>query len=651
MRKLLNRPDRTSEMGTVEALLPNSLLSDASMLAQIAGTLYESSHPEAPDMTGLHLACSTLSMRVINAFLQAIGYNPPTVNIRSRRGESLLQFILQRHSRWNNSMVPIMKALVKHGYSMDASDMQLYGSDTREAIAMLSKYARSIQTAQELHVMLCQLPPADAAEILFASRDYLVRCNIDIFQRNSPDRPSTVEKLLMRISGNQFPELIEWVHTHYPNEFTRKLFLMHKFRSIIWNSISIETALADILQQLNKADLNLLDRAIWLDTFRTRKHSLLNEVPKREEELDIRKTNPFSLWHLLPLQCDISICVLRWLLEQKFDFTFTDTSSNETIFSGLHVAFLVLNGNEHVPLLHQILSFSYEKSNTFDWRDLNLARMAQNRHAVKWLLARDGQHLCSQHIDIPANQFTFYMQYSRLPLALNLQNFSQLTSHGLISLQHNADLLALPITGTNDEIEKDLVVQRCNVFPCPAPDQDFTVGCSERFLVQISMKYFGSPSIPGDNSDTVVALHLRIYPGIPALLGSLILTTIPEERVLAAGRLVGAGLDPNEITQIEALKASKLLQNSLNQQVLALLEEVTPLAYAVAIADDNLVKQLLDLGVNPCQVCEIPISALNFFSISGNLNPVVRKELRFCSIIIYRYFPQDSIQDSDPRPT
>ena len=177
-------------MGTVDALLPNSLLSDASTLAHIAGTLYESSHPEAPGITGMHLACSTLSMRVISAFLQAIGPNPATVNSRSRQGESLLQFIFQRHLSWKNSMVPIVQALVQHGYSMDAYDMKLYGGDHRAAIAMLSKYTHSIQTAQQLQLMLCQLPPSDAAEVLSASGYYLVPRNIDISERNSLAGPS-----------------------------------------------------------------------------------------------------------------------------------------------------------------------------------------------------------------------------------------------------------------------------------------------------------------------------------------------------------------------------------------------------------------------------------------------------------------------------
>ena len=93
-------------MCTVDALLPDWLLADAGTLARVAQTFFGVKRAEAADITGMHLACSTLSMRVLTAFLGAIPPESSVINIKTKCGQTLLQFMLERHRSWTESWVP-----------------------------------------------------------------------------------------------------------------------------------------------------------------------------------------------------------------------------------------------------------------------------------------------------------------------------------------------------------------------------------------------------------------------------------------------------------------------------------------------------------------------------------------------------------------
>ena len=87
LRKMLGFPERTCQMRTVDTLLPDSLLADARTLQRVACTPFASSHPSSRGLRGMHLACGTLSLRVVDAFLRAVGANSPAIHVRSNRGK------------------------------------------------------------------------------------------------------------------------------------------------------------------------------------------------------------------------------------------------------------------------------------------------------------------------------------------------------------------------------------------------------------------------------------------------------------------------------------------------------------------------------------------------------------------------------------
>ena len=144
----------------------------------------------------------------------------------------------------------------------------------------------------------------------------------------------------------------------------------------------------------------------------------------------------------------------------------------------------------------------------------------------------------------------------------------------------------------------------------------------------------------------------RQYPGISLLVVALLLSTDPAESLRAAPRLLAAGNDPkasagngpkasagndpkasarndpkasarndpnapsgngpnasvwndpNAITSTAILRAfASKWSRFYGQNLLDLVDQVTPLALAVASQDSALARQLLQLGANPCLVC------------------------------------------------
>ena len=480
-------------MCTVDALLPDWLLADAGTLARVAQTFFGVKRAEAADITGMHLACSTLSMRVLTAFLGAIPPESSVINIKTKCGQTLLQFMLERHRSWTESMGPILGALMRHGYTLDSRDNDLIRS-SHKALVQAFQNSADFQTAQNFLDLINELHSSDAAELLFALCDQLLRLNVDIFKRESQNQPSIVAKMLY-ISAEKFGELADWLHTHFPNEFTLKLLLAHKLGESSVNTTAAE--ISALLDDLKGRDGRLLDGGIWLDTFSTRKHVFHYNVKHSTEPID-KQANVFSLWHLLSdrdhkprlswirgVQPEMASSVVRWLHSQHFDFnTVRDASAasaapskSGSLFTGLHFAFLALKGPAHFPLLEEILTACYSSNTETDPRDLHLAILAENPHAVEWLLGRDGPRLCSQRIQIPTIEFDIYQQYFHFPF--NSQShfsFEQMSPLGLICLQQNADLLRFLMESANDETRQQLIAQSSNVLNAPVKVISFLCG-------------------------------------------------------------------------------------------------------------------------------------------------------------------------------
>ena len=134
----------------------------------------------------------------------------------------------------------------------------------------------------------------------------------------------------------------------------------------------------------------------------------------------------------------------------------------------LQFALVLLTRSQDVALLKQILKRSYIM-NVRDDRDLHLAIMADNRHAVEWLLARDGQRLCWMRIDIPAQEMDFSKMYFQFPFnspsdSQSHPAFRQLTPLGLICLNQDADLVRLLMKRTNEERRAELIAQSSDLF-------------------------------------------------------------------------------------------------------------------------------------------------------------------------------------------
>ena len=95
----------------------------------------------------------------------------------------------------------------------------------------------------------------------------------------------------------------------------------------------------------------------------------------------------------------------------------------------------------------------------------------------------------------------------------------------------------------------------------------------------------------------------RQYAGVP-LLFAVLLYASPQGRLHAARTLVAAGVDPNEIACTARLKEfAPTWRSSSGSYLFARIDEVTPLALAVTLNDNNLVRELIQLGANPCLVC------------------------------------------------
>ena len=91
--------------------------------------------------------------------------------------------------------------------------------------------------------------------------------------------------------------------------------------------------------------------------------------------------------------------------------------------------------------------------------------------------------------------------------------------------------------------------------------------------------------------------------GIPIMFGAFLLSSNATEIKYAMRRLVQEGDDLNVVARTKLLKGffSEWTRRYPYDQF-GLIEELTPLSIAVTFADLKLVRQLIELGANPCLV-------------------------------------------------
>ena len=407
--------------------------------------------------------------------------------MKTEGGDTLLQFMLSRHAVWKEAMTPILGALVNHGHKMIESDVGLVLAQNKGALTILMQQAANERAFKDLLDALIQAPSAATAGIIFESRHQVHLQNVDIFHQES-SKPS-IFKTLLHIEDSRFDDLVDWLHEHYPCELTLKLLLANNFNKLRISSMDIEVAVDNLLEKLNKREARLLDAVIWLDTFRTRIHKSISQLRSGLGPVNLDQINFFSLWHLLPnmgcynssnrysLITPVTINVLRWLHNKKFDFSCgsqSSASSKESLFSALHFSIFILRDRQF-PLLKKILTECYIRNLPGCSSDLHMALLANNREAVMWLLERDGPRLASQRISISADELQYYRQYSSYPLGKNLNvELNQITPLGLVCVLHDEEFLSFVMKQANEETKKVFVSQANYVLSSPCEVQQFS---------------------------------------------------------------------------------------------------------------------------------------------------------------------------------
>ena len=101
---------------SIETVLPESLLAiiHSNTLAQV------SRRRSKRGVTGLHLACATLSTRLLSRLLASNleeGFENRSINMMTCDGCSLISFMFKRHNRkWKPQMRYIFELLLQNGY-------------------------------------------------------------------------------------------------------------------------------------------------------------------------------------------------------------------------------------------------------------------------------------------------------------------------------------------------------------------------------------------------------------------------------------------------------------------------------------------------------------------------------------------------------
>ena len=95
----------------------------------------------------------------------------------------------------------------------------------------------------------------------------------------------------------------------------------------------------------------------------------------------------------------------------------------------------------------------------------------------------------------------------------------------------------------------------------------------------------------------------RDHPGISFLVITLLVASNALDRLHAARRLIAAGVHANAVALTGRLKELAPKSGTLSRnEFFCHIDEVTPLAIAVALNDTALVRELILLGANPCMV-------------------------------------------------
>ena len=479
LRVMISQSEEVDLNTSVDELLPDQILGNPEDLRVVAQKIYPANNAEAFGITGMHLACSTLSIRVLKYLLFAIGKNSTSLSVKNWRTinrkdyppETLLSFIFFRHPRWKDEMENIILALLEFGYIFEDSDYELL-MERIVPTSLKNIFEKANFSPDEGQKFIGKILDFSHEKLHISNvLSFIINKHFEIFHPIR-DKPPLLVKLLR--FECQRESVINWIHDTYKNQTAVQLFLSFKLQQL---SENVKTNSMDkILDQLYLENPQfLLSPQFWLDNFGIQKHITFDELCHVQTNEDLTDMKLFCLWHLLPDKflrsrtaensfVELVDEVLEWLFRKGFDFLYSGWKMNSDrvegpgtevppdlvlkdrpLFSALHFSFVHLKVRNR-SLLERILEKSYAHMSAHhdESRDLQIAIMAENKFATEWILKHRSFFLLFSKMERILEEYSFYSENLNFSIPTLVQKYLisfTLTPLGVIGLNEYSKLL------------------------------------------------------------------------------------------------------------------------------------------------------------------------------------------------------------------